>query len=90
MWTLRWLLVLVARVIAEMVIAFISLTALGLLYVSSDNPSDAGTYSSLKSVVAHHRSGTHGRIMNQTQEEVLLVFLYGLFWFGMHSFAKPT
>ncbi|KIM29447.1 hypothetical protein M408DRAFT_8135 [Serendipita vermifera MAFF 305830] len=53
-----------ARVIAEMVVAFVSLTALSLF------------------IIAHHRKGTHGRIMNQTQEEVVLILLFGLFWFG--------
>lgn len=28
--------------------------------------------------------------MNQTQEEVILIFLYGLFWFGECLLAAPT
>ncbi|PVF93722.1 hypothetical protein CPB86DRAFT_789800 [Serendipita vermifera] len=36
-------------------------------------------------VIAHHRKGSHTRIMNQTQEEVVLIGIFGLFWFGEWS-----
>jgi len=32
-------------------------------------------------VIAHHKRGHH-RVMNQTQEEVVLIGLFGLFWFA--------
>jgi len=32
-------------------------------------------------VIAHHKKGHH-RVMNQTQEEVVLIGLFGLFWFA--------
>jgi len=32
-------------------------------------------------VIAHHKKGHH-RVMNQTQEEVALIGLFGLFWFA--------
>jgi len=32
-------------------------------------------------VIAHHKRGQH-RVMNQTQEEVVLIGLFGLFWFA--------
>ncbi|KAG8781911.1 hypothetical protein FRC15_007863 [Serendipita sp. 397] len=52
-----------SRVLAEMTVALVSLTALTLF------------------IIAHHRRGK-GRIINQTQEEVVLIGIFGLFWFA--------
>ncbi|KAG8821708.1 Hsp90 cochaperone [Serendipita sp. 399] len=52
-----------SRIVAEMAVAFVSLTALTLF------------------IIAHHRRGK-GRVMNQTQEEVVLIGIFALFWFA--------
>lgn len=33
-------------------------------------------------ILAHHRSKGQSRIINQTQEEVILIGIFGLFWIG--------
>ena len=36
-------------------------------------------------ILAHHRKGGQSRIINQTQEEVILIGIFGLFWVGAYN-----